>query len=215
MSDDSGPAFGAVLLAGGRASRVGGAAKPLFDVGGMTLLDRAVHAVAPLCARIVVVGPQLEVRPPASATVEWVREEPPFGGPAAGIVAALASWPQVPTWMFVLACDLPRVDAAVMQLTRDLALQPPDVDGLCLADAAARPQWLTGVYRSGALLRGASRLDRAGADASVRDLLSDLAIAVTTADADDGGDVSLDIDTWEDLDDARRRFAASEAKEPM
>lgn len=215
MSGDSGSSFGAILLAGGRASRVGGAVKPLFDVGGMTLLDRAVEAVAPLSERIVVVGPRMEVRHPASATIEWVREDPPFGGPAAAIVAALAAWPNAPAWMLVLACDLPRVGDAVRQLTHDLALQPADIDGLCLADAAARPQWLTGVYRTQALRRGADRLDRSGADASVRGLLSDLAIAVTAAPADDsGGHIALDIDTWEDLEDARRRFAAFDAKEP-
>ena len=35
----------AILLAGGRASRVGGAAKPLFEVGGRTLLHAGVDAV--------------------------------------------------------------------------------------------------------------------------------------------------------------------------
>ncbi|MFB7892519.1 molybdenum cofactor guanylyltransferase [Microbacterium sp. NPDC056044] len=193
-------ALGAILLAGGRASRVDGAAKPLFDVGGRTLLAAAVSAATDAAARpITVVAPVLDEALP----VTWVREDPPFAGPAAAVVAALASWPEAddPTWTLLLACDLPGVGAAVRRLVDDILLLPTDTDGICLADPTSRPQWLIGAYRTAALRAAASVLPDAGRDASVRALLADLAIAVVAAP----DDLTRDVDTWEDLEEARRR----------
>ena len=188
-----GAAFGAILLAGGRGSRVDGAVKPLFEIRGRTLLQAAVDAVRDADAQpVTVAAPVLD----PGLAVDWVREDPPFGGPVAGIVAALDSWSALdplPEWTFLLACDLPRVGEAVARLVADLALQPRDVEGLCLTDASSRPQWLTGVYRTAALRDAASALPVAGRDAPVRALLADLAIAVVSAP-----DAAADIDTWED-----------------
>lgn len=192
--------LGAILLAGGRATRVDGAAKPLFDVGGRTLLQAAVDAATHAGAQpITVVAPPLDDLLP----VAWVREDPPFSGPAAAVVAALASWPPAadPAWTLLLACDLPGVDAAVRRLVGDLPLLPADADGLCLGDASSRPQWLIGAYRTRALRAAASALPGAGRDAPVRALLADLAITVVAApDA-----LTRDVDTWEDLEEARDR----------
>lgn len=190
----------AILLAGGRASRVDGEAKPLFDVGGRTLLAAAVTAATDAGARpITVVAPVLDDTLP----VAWVREDPPFGGPAAAVAAALASWPdgRDPEWTLLLACDLPGVDAAVRRLVDDLPLLAADTDGLCLGDSSSRPQWLIGVYRTRALRAAASVLHGAGRDASMRALLDDLAITVDAAP----DDLTRDIDTWEDLNEARAR----------
>ncbi|KJL41516.1 MULTISPECIES: molybdenum cofactor guanylyltransferase [Microbacterium] len=192
--------LGAILLAGGRASRVDGAAKPLFDVGGRTLLAAAVTAATDAAARpITVVAPVLDKTLP----VDWVREDPPFTGPAAAVVAALASWSEDddPAWTLVLACDLPGTGAAVRRLVDDIPLLPSDSDGVCLADASSRPQWLIGAYRTGALRAAASVLPDAGRDAPVRALLDDLAITVVVAP----DDLTRDVDTWEDLEEARRR----------
>ncbi len=197
---------GAILLAGGRASRVGGAAKPLFEVGGMTLLARAVAAVAAAgAAPITIVG---EVQP-VSGDVDWVREEPPFGGPAAATVAALTEWAARgggPEWMFLLACDLPRADAVVARLRDDVPVLPDDSDGLCLADESGRPQWLSGLYRTSAVRSAASMLPDAGRDAPARALFHDLQLAVVRA----APGVVEDIDTWEDLTRARARAADEE-----
>ncbi|MCW3492155.1 molybdenum cofactor guanylyltransferase [Microbacterium sp. SSM24] len=198
--------LGAILLAGGRASRVDGAAKPLFDVGGTTLLATAVKAATDAGARpLTVVAPVLDPALP----VEWVREDPPFGGPAAAVVAALDAWPRDadPEWTLLLACDLPGAGAAVRRALGGLPLLPNDTDGLCLGDATSRPQWLTGVYRTRALREAASALPDRGRDASARALLADLAIAVVAAPAE----LTRDVDTWEDLEEARARAAHEEA----
>lgn len=199
--------LGAILLAGGRATRVDGATKPLFEVGGRTLLSAAVEAATDAGARpITVVGPVLD----AALPVAWVREEPPFAGPAAAVVAALESWlagaePE-PEWTLLLACDLPRVGAAVRRLVADIVLLPSDTDGACLADASSRPQWLTGVYRTRVLRDAASALPDRGQDAPVRALMADLAIAVVAAP----DDLTRDVDTWQDLEEARARSASTD-----
>ncbi len=195
--------FGAILLAGGRATRVDGAVKPLFEIGGRSLLRRAIEAVTDAGAHpVTVVGPaelQDSLGALAAGTrVEWAREDPPFSGPAAGIIAGLAAWSADPPWTFVLACDLARPDLAVAQLVADLPLLPRDADGVCLADASSRPQWLTALYRTDRLRAAASALPGRGRDASVRALLDDLAIAAIVAPA-----ASVDIDTWEDLSRAK------------
>ena len=78
----------AVILAGGRASRLGGASKPDVRVGGRRLLERVLAAtVAAGVRRTVVVGPSGLVAPPVLSALE----DPPFGGPVAGIAAGLAA----------------------------------------------------------------------------------------------------------------------------
>lgn len=195
-------ALGAILLAGGRATRVDGAAKPLFEVGGRTLLAAAVAAVTDAGAHpVVVAGPVLD----PALDVQWVREEPPFTGPAAAVVAGLDALSDDPEWTLLIACDLPAVDEAVRILVRDLPLLPAETEGVCLGDAASRPQWLIGAYRTRALRAAASALPDRGRDASMRALLDDLAIAVVRAPAG----LTRDVDTWQDLEEARARAARS------
>lgn len=199
--------IGAILLAGGRASRVDGAVKPLFDVGGRTLLASAVDAATDAGAHpVTVVGPVLDPALPCT----WVAEDRPFGGPAAAVVAALGAWPAEddPAWTLVLACDLPAVRTAVPRLVADVLLLPADTEGVCLGDGSSRPQWLIGLYRTTALRTAAAALPDLGRHASMRVLLADLAIAVLRA----SDDLTRDVDTWEDLEDARR--AAREGAAP-
>ncbi|MCS3444210.1 molybdenum cofactor guanylyltransferase [Microbacterium phyllosphaerae] len=184
----------AIVLAGGRASRLGGAAKPLLEVDGRTLLDHAVVALAD-CEPVVVVGPRM----PVGGHVVWTQETPAFGGPVAGIAAGLALIDSAE--VYVLAADLPNAEAAVALLRQH---PPPseNQDGLCLADASGRMQWLTGRYRVAALRTALTRLPDAGRDASARALLGGLAIGTLPA-----GDLATDVDTWDDLERARATMA--------
>jgi molybdopterin-guanine dinucleotide biosynthesis protein A len=190
----------AILLAGGRGARVGGAAKPLFRLDGETLLARAVAAARGAGAeRIVVAAPVLE----PGLDVTWVREDPPFGGPVAATVAALAAVEA--DEVLLLACDLVHPAAAVGALSP----LPADADGLCLADGG-RPQWLTGRYRTAALRRVASTIPDRGRDAAMRTLLGSLRIEMVDAPAA----LSRDIDTWDDLT-AAGGSVASEPEEKL
>lgn len=194
------PPLGAIILAGGRARRVDGEAKPLFEVGGRSLLSRAVDAASG-AATIAVVAPELDPQ----LAVEWLREEPPFSGPAAAAVTALRVWAErgfAPEWTLVLAADLARADAAVALLNEGAVLARAEVDGLCLADAASRPQWLLGLYRTAALARVAATLPEGARDLPFRALVEGLAIdVIATTD-----DIVADVDTWEDLARVRAAF---------
>lgn len=203
---------GAILLAGGRASRLGGLDKPLLEIDGRSLLQRAVDAVPDAAGAIVVVGPE---RPAGPAGVAWVREDPPFTGPAAAVVAAVrasaADQPGEPPWTFVLACDLVDPAAAAQRLREARNAAPDHVDGMCLVDDDGRPQWLTGVYRTDRLRAAAVALPHAGADASVRALVAPLRLTVVEVRPG----AIMDIDTWDDLERARARVPASATSRPI
>lgn len=181
----------AVVLAGGRGARLGGADKAALTIDGVTLLDRALAAVRGARRRIVV-GPST-----TTTAVPVVREDPPFSGPVAGLAAGLAALGQGADAVVVLACDLADPGAAVAAL---LAAWPPaaHVDGVCLT-AAGRSQWLTAIYRRAPLQAAFGRLGDP-TDRSVRDLLSGLALLDVAA-----GAAADDVDTWEDLIKAREQ----------
>ncbi len=176
------------MLTGGTAARMGGADKAALEVGGVTLLERALAATA-AAHEVVVVGEEV----PTSRTVTWTREQPPGGGPAAGLLAGLDALPQRPELLAVLAVDMPRVSAATFARLADAVGE--DADGALLVDAEGRRQLLCGVYRSAALQRARPpvRADEHGLP--VRRLLAPLRLVEVPALA---GEAS-DVDTWEDL----------------
>ena len=179
----------AVLLAGGRGSRLGGAVKPLLAVDGSTMLAAAVGAVRRVGAeRVVVVAPMLD----PTLDVAWVREDPPFGGPVAAVVAGLPLIRSPEVWL--LACDLPAVSAAVELLGPHAVT----ADGVCL-ESDGRRHWLIGRYRTSALREAASSLPHRGRDAAMRTLLGRLDVAAVPA----ATALTRDVDTWDDLNDAR------------
>lgn len=186
----------AIILTGGRAARLGGVPKALVRLEGATLLERAVDAARVAgAADVIVAGPEVD---PAPDQVRWVREDPAFTGPAAALRAAMSIAATDAAWTLVLAVDLIRPADAVARLIADRDLLPGDTDGVCLGDASSRPQWLTGLYRTASLARGAASLGDEGRDHAVREIMADLAIAVVRAP----DEVVADIDTWQDLQDA-------------
>ena len=76
------PAVDLVVLAGGRGERLGGADKAALLVDGRTLLERVLDV--DLGGRVVVVGDT-----PVPDGVHRTLEDPPGGGPVAGIAAGL------------------------------------------------------------------------------------------------------------------------------
>lgn len=136
--------FDAIVLAGGRGSRLGAPSKPEFVLGGRRLVDVALSAVR-AARRIVLVGPG----PAPEGSVILTREDPPFGGPVEAVAAGFVALPVHAAWTLLLACDLPGAEAGV---TRLLSADPePADDGVCLVDGDARMQWLLGCYRTEAL----------------------------------------------------------------
>src|SRR6266446_9984860 len=93
----------ALVLAGGRARRLGGIDKALIEIRGMTMLDRVLGAAAPHCDQLVVVGPVRETTVPG---VRFTMEAEPGGGPVPAVVAGLERVPDAEE-VAVLAVDLP------------------------------------------------------------------------------------------------------------
>lgn len=185
-------AFDAVVLAGGRARRLGGASKPEVPVGGRALVDHVLEATAG-ARRVVLVAPDHLVRP----GVVTVLEDPPDGGPAAGIVAGLdALGPDDAELVLVLACDVPLATRVVPSLLAALGRAAPEVDGARVADQDGRPQHLLAVYRRRSL---DDAVRRHGGPEGVRGLpvrvLLDGLRLVDVVDAEGGADA----DTWDDV----------------
>ncbi|WP_084620707.1 NTP transferase domain-containing protein [Agromyces italicus] len=174
----------AIVLAGGRASRLGGADKASVEVDGRALVDHVLAAVEG-CGEVVVVGPPALAR----TGVALVREDPPFGGPVAAIAAALDVLEASVDETWLLACDLPRA-ARIVELLGDATL-PDEADGLALADLDGRIQWLAGRYRLAALRDAVAALPEVDG-ASMRALLAPLRVATLP----DRGGAALDLDTW-------------------
>ena len=176
--------FDALILSGGRSSRLGGHPKSELVFEGSTLLQRTLDAVQD-ARQIVLVG-----EPGAadlSPTPVVTRETPAFGGPAAAIAAGLEAATGRPAeWIVVLACDMPFAARAVPVLLANAA-----GDGVLAVDDAGRRQYLLACYRRAALREAGSG---AVGGMSVRTLISGLSTTVVPIPAGS----SIDIDTWAD-----------------
>lgn len=131
-----------MILAGGRATRLGGVDKRALVVDGMTIFDRQCQVLLPRVTEIIVSTPAAV--PGHRTVVDPVVDAGPLAGIAAGL--ASASTP----WLLVVAGDMPYVTGALID--RMLAEVAPDLDavGLRIGDwpepllcalrvAAARP----------------------------------------------------------------------------
>lgn len=130
--------WNAIVLAGGRARRLGGIDKTALVFDGATLLEHALAAAAG-ARSIVVVGAN-------SAVVETPR----FAGPAAATIAGLHALPPA-LYTAVLAADQPRVARALPLLLDALAGR-----SVIAVDEQGRRQPLLAVYDSAALARAAA-----------------------------------------------------------
>jgi len=180
--------WAAVVLAGGRAKRLGGLDKPSLSVAGQTLLDRVLAACAG-AEPVVVVGPKRRTE----RDVLWTREELPHAGPVAALVAGLSAVPAEVPVTAVLAADLPWLRTETLQRLRAAVTVQP-VDGAVLVDATGQPQWLCGVWRT-TPLRAALWAIGDPTNQSVRGVLSGL----NRADVPARHGEETDIDTPEDL----------------
>jgi molybdopterin-guanine dinucleotide biosynthesis protein A len=179
--------FAAIILAGGRASRLGGIDKPALLFHGRSLLRIAVEA-ATGSAMTVVVGPQ------EFPGVITVREVPPGGGPVAALAAGMSVLPDVHAEVLVLAADHLRVDDAVRSLR---AVDLGSTDGIIARDAHGHRQPLLGRYRTDRLRGALDSLTakRGGAaGASLRELLGSLTLTEFVLP----DELCVDIDTPED-----------------
>ncbi|MDQ0675901.1 MULTISPECIES: molybdenum cofactor guanylyltransferase [Micrococcaceae] len=187
--------FDALVLAGGRSSRLGGVPKQGLVFEGATLLQRSLAACS-AASLTAVVGPDPG---PLPAGVVACREEPEFAGPAAAVAAGLEALGRAGggrDFTLVLACDMPRVTGAVQALAESLALAGYAGDGVMACSEDGTAQMLVGFYRTDGLKRAVQELASRGRliDGSMRSLLASLDLQLVTVPAG----TTADVDTWDD-----------------
>ncbi len=208
-----------MILAGGRSSRLGGVDKATLALPvdrAVPPADRAVpaaveaprtlvaHAVAQVAgqgvdpAHIVVVGPD-SLRDHLPEAVRVVRESPPFAGPAAAVAAGARELSGVGLdHVYVLACDMPQVDAALRALREAAADSAADVllartvdqDGRVGEREPGFVQFLLGLVRAEVLAARAATDDFVNAPAKA------LYRGLDVAHVDVEPAVGDDVDTW-------------------
>jgi len=207
--------YNAVVLAGGRSSRLGGINKTLLLFDGESLLERTIRAVRG--ANHIVVASQRDAPEPGIsptredlAPVSWVRDDEPFGGPAAALASGLRTLAADPApWVVVLSADLPFASAALPTLldarpATSASVAAPAA-GYIGEDPDGRLQFLLACYRTADLesaLAAATRPGTGGtrgtlAGTSMKRVLAPLQLVPVPLTAE----WCTDIDT---PDDARR-----------
>ena len=182
----------AVVLCGGESRRFG-SDKTRADLGGVSVLDALLSSL-PKAWDVLCVGPE---RPTVRRGVRWTREDPPGGGPVAGLAAALGEV-QAPVTV-LLGGDMPGAGPVAVELAAALA-GVPHADVVAGVDGDGRVQPLLAAYRTVALR--AALPDRP-AGTPLRRVLDGLRVHRVEVPER----ASRDIDTPEDLDAARHRLA--------
>lgn len=164
------PSPAAIILAGGASRRMGRAKQALL-LDGASLLQRSIEAAREAgCTPVVVVAP-------AERAGDWFEpapdlilalEDPPGGGPVAGIVAGTHALERLDgaTAVLLLACDLPQSQALVAQLAPHLVPDGP-MASVVPVDDQGWAQYLCSVHPL-AELRSRAALHGQGRDLSVR-----------------------------------------------
>jgi molybdopterin-guanine dinucleotide biosynthesis protein A len=103
------------IIAGGRATRFGGVAKGLEQVGGVRIIDRAAAALRESCDELIIVAndPSAAAWIPGTRVVADIR---PGAGALGGIHAALSNARDA---VLLLAWDSPFVPGTLMRALRD------------------------------------------------------------------------------------------------
>jgi molybdopterin-guanine dinucleotide biosynthesis protein A len=181
--------FVAVIVAGGQATRLGGADKASIEVHGRTLLEHALDAVID-ASEVVVVGKQV----PTERPVTFVVEDPQYGGPVAGLLTGRDHLLRTTPTIAVLAVDMPQLTAATFRRLHEAAVGH---DGAVLVGPDGRRQL--------AFVVETARLDAVRPDHEHQHNLALRALwePLDLVEVPSVGAEHRDIDSWTDLRDLR------------
>jgi molybdopterin-guanine dinucleotide biosynthesis protein A len=101
----------AIVLAGGRATRLGGSNKAALEIGGQRLIDRVVQALRPLSDQILIVGHL--VQPLDDECVRVIPDAIPGGSSMVGLYSGLLAARH--DISLVVACDMPFLSTPVLR----------------------------------------------------------------------------------------------------
>lgn len=155
----------AVILAGGKGERLGGANKALLEIGGRSFVDRAVEAADACEPILIAVGPRGFEVPPGTTAIPDLESD--YAGPLAGVAAAVDRLrPGTADALFSIAVDTPLFPADFLGRALPLLDEADVVIGAYGAqDYPTNALWrldsiagLAGDVRSGAAPRSLKRL---------------------------------------------------------
>jgi molybdenum cofactor guanylyltransferase len=106
-----------VIQAGGKSTRMGGRPKALLDLGGRSIIERVIEAVAPSVSDVLLVTNTPELY--RHLGIPMVADVYPDHGSLGGIFSGLQAAPG--DVAFTVACDMPFVQREVVRLVVDRA----------------------------------------------------------------------------------------------
>ena len=189
----------AVVLCGGESRRMGALGdKALLEVGGRTLLERAVDVLRELRPDVALAcGPEPRYE---DLGLELALDPVDGAGPLAGLVAALElADRRGATWLAVLACDMPRADAALLRRLHARAAER-DLDA-CLFETADGLEPLYAVYRTTCLAPARRALEAGGRRLVSFHGADGLAIGTLREDALEARGTARNVNRPDDLGD--------------
>ena len=200
MAADLTPAA-AVVLAGGRAERLGGVNKALLEIGGVRLINRSRQIVADCTPRFLAVGPTGFAADGFTAISDLVSA---YGGPLAGVAAAVDALRQHDAvWLLSLAVDTPFFPDDFLRQAADASAAAEVV----LAAYGAQDYPTNALWRLDAI-RGLPDAVRAGtAPHSLKRLAASLRLRRLDYSQWSDDDPFANANTPEDLENLQRRAA--------
>ena len=190
----------AIVLAGGTSQRMG-TDKLSMRREGRSVVATVIEEARVHVDTVIIVGPTRD----EIENVQWATEDPPGGGPLAGLDAGLATLrtceatPGHFRWVALLAGDAPRGPRAIPDLLIAAAQAP--YEGALLVDDIGRDHPLCAVYSVASLTSALDGLHTIGGG-SMRSLTEKLLLARTL----DRWAASADLDTPADA--RREGFSA-------
>ncbi|MGE0870801.1 MAG: molybdenum cofactor guanylyltransferase [Kofleriaceae bacterium] len=117
----------ALILAGGRATRLGGIDKRTIVIDGATIFDRQCAVLLPRVAEIIVSTSR------SISGYRTVQDAASNAGPLAGVAAGLAA--SRTRWLFIVAGDMPYITGALIDHMLERASSDIDAVGIRMGDA--------------------------------------------------------------------------------
>ena len=114
------PDVTAVILAGGRARRMGGVDKGLIEIAGKTMVERVAHTLKPQVAKVFINANRNQARYAALSGYPVVPDSiADFAGPLSGM-ASVMQQTETP-WLVSAPCDSPLVTGDLVSRLRHAA----------------------------------------------------------------------------------------------